>query len=146
MNTCASCRQSRSSPAEVVYCSQLREAKEVVEAGKKKQQKQLQRLKQQLQVPAALTVRDALRKQVATMLLHPRLHSLACADISSDTAMANFAAYQFLHLFAKNAYTCIQGRCDSHPCRHYFLSGCTQGSYELHACTSNYAVKGSQPY
>ena len=49
-----------------MYCSQLREAKEVVEAGKKKQQKQLQRLKEQLHVPAALMVRDALRKQVGT--------------------------------------------------------------------------------
>ncbi len=64
MSKCAHCRQSRSSPAEAVYCSQLREAKEVVEAGKKKQQKQLQRLKEQLHVPAALMVRDALRKQV----------------------------------------------------------------------------------
>lgn len=69
-------RQPRSSPAEAVYCSQLREAKEVVEAGKNKQQKQLQRLKQQLHVPAALIVRDALRKQVGRCTMRGRLPCL----------------------------------------------------------------------
>ena len=58
----ACCRQPRTSSAAAVYSTQLREAKEVSEAGKRKQ---LQRLKQQLHVPATQSARDALRKQVA---------------------------------------------------------------------------------
>ena len=58
------CRQPRKCPAEPVHCSQLLEAKGVMEASRKKQQKQLERLKQQLHVPVAQSVRDALRKQV----------------------------------------------------------------------------------
>lgn len=65
MSTCACCRQPCKSSAEAVYCSQLLEAKEILEASRKKQ---LQRLKQQLDVPVAQSNRDALRKQVIAML------------------------------------------------------------------------------
>ena len=51
-----------------MYCTQLREAKEVSEASRRKQQQQLQRLKQQLHVPATQNPRDALRKQVVAVL------------------------------------------------------------------------------